>query len=74
MASKIGVILEIQGQADKVVLVGSGATVKSAFTAAKLDTKNFTGSLTVNGDEADMSSRLHANDRIRVTPKVAGGK
>lgn len=73
MASKMGVILKVQGQADKVLLIGSGATLRSALTAAKIDLKNFNGSFTVNGSEEDLSYRMKSNDEIRLTPKVQGG-
>lgn len=73
-SNKFGVIVQVQGQSPKCVQVGSGATVSSALKAAKLDPAQFGGSLTVNGDDAELSSRLKKDDHILATPKVAGGR
>ncbi len=76
MAKKttFGVIVSVQGQAPKIVQVGSGATVRSALIAAKLDPDTLGGSLTVDHKDAAMSDRLSKDAFIQVSPKVAGGK
>jgi hypothetical protein len=74
MASKFTVRVQVQGQSPKIVNISAGATVATALKAAKLDPAQFGGSLTVNGDDAELSTRLHGADHILATPKVAGGR
>lgn len=71
--SKFAVILAVQGQAPKSVMVGSGATLRSALLAAKLDADTLGGSVTVNGESAELTQRVKRDDYIAVTPKVSGG-
>lgn len=73
-ANKFGVIVSVQGQAPKIVQVGSGATVRSALIAAKLDPEALGGSLTVNHKDATLADRLSKDAFIQVSPKVAGGR
>ena len=73
MASKFPVVLAVQGQSPKPLMVGSGATLRSALTAAKLNPDTLSGAVTVNGDQAEMTQRIKRDDYIAVTPKVAGG-
>ncbi len=73
-SAKFGVIVQVSGQNPKIVQVGSGATVSSALKAAKLDPATFGASLTVNGDDAELGTRLSKNDHILAMPKVAGGR
>lgn len=70
---KFAVMLAIQGSAPKVVMVGAGATLRTALTAAKQDPAALGGAVTLNGENADLNTRLKKNDYIAVTPKVAGG-
>lgn len=78
MASKkkgaFGVIVSVQGQAPRIVEVGSGATVRSALIAAKLDPDTLGGSLTVDHEAANLADRLSKDAFIQVSPKVAGGR
>lgn len=73
-AQKFGVIVSVQGQAPKIVQVGSGATVRTALLAAKLDPDALGGSLTVDSKDATLADRLKKDAFIQVTPKVAGGR
>lgn len=74
MSSKLVVRVQVQGQSPKIVSISASSTVASALKAAKLDPAQFGGSLTVNGDDAELSTRLKNADHILATPKVAGGK
>lgn len=73
-SNKFGVIVSVQGQAPKIVQVGSGATVRTALSAAKLDPNSLSGSITVDGADAQLTDRLSKDAYILVTPKVAGGR
>lgn len=71
--AKFPVILAVQGQPFKTVNVGSGATIKSVLLAAKLDALALAGSVTMDGDQAELGDRVKRDAYIAVTPKVAGG-
>ncbi len=73
MSTKLVVRVQVQGQSPKIVSISSSSTVASALKAAHLDPAQFGGSLTVNGDDAELSTRLKNADHILATPKVAGG-
>ena len=75
MASKkIKVMLQAQGSKGRFLDLPQSATLRSALVAAKLDPETSKGSVTINGQAAELSDRLHANDYISVVPKVAGGR
>lgn len=71
---KFAVRVGVQGQASKVVMIGSGGTVRTALLAAKLDPEKMGGAITVNGEAAGLADRLKAADYLAVTPKVEGGR
>lgn len=68
------VMLAEQGKAPRTVKVASGATLRSALTAAKLNPDALGGAVTINGEPAELNQRLKTDDYIAVTPKVAGGR
>jgi hypothetical protein len=68
----ISVMFGFQGQTPRIVKVASGATVKSVLAQAKVE--NPSGSLSINGDAADLTDRVSAGDLIELTPKAAGGR
>lgn len=68
------VMLAEQGKAPRTIKVASGATVRSALTAAKLDPEALGGAVTVNGEPAELNQRLKTDDYVAVTPKVSGGR
>jgi hypothetical protein len=72
--NKVPVLFGYQGQTPKAVMVGSGATIKSVLTAAKVDTSNLAGSISLNGEAAELGDRVKTNDLIELTPKAAGGR
>jgi molybdopterin converting factor small subunit len=74
MASKSTYLLQIQGQAPKLIEAPSGATLRRVLEVAKQNPDNLYGAVTVNGANAEMSHRLKKGDLIAVTPKVAGGR
>jgi molybdopterin converting factor small subunit len=74
MASKVQYMLQIQGQAPKLIEATGGATLRKVLEAAKQNPDGLYGAVTVNGANADMSLRLKKGDLIAVTPKVAGGR
>lgn len=67
-------MVQIQGQAPKLIEAPAGATLRKVLEAAKQNPENLYGAVTVNGANADMSTRLKKGDLIAVTPKVAGGR
>lgn len=69
-----GVYVQETGKKGTVAIVGSGATVRSALRAVKLDAEKLNGKLTVNGKAADLSDRIKTNDQIAITPNTAGGR
>lgn len=74
MEKKFGVMVQEQGKRPSIALVGSGATVRSAFRALKINPETVKGSITVNGKNADLNDRLKTNDLVALTPNVAGGR
>lgn len=68
------VLVGKQGQNPKAYLVRPGTTVRQALEKAGFDADTLTGSVTVNEEIASMSQKIAENDRILVTPKVAGGR
>lgn len=68
-----GVYVQETGKKGQVALVGSGATVRSALRAVKIDAETKAGQITLNGKKADLSDRLKTNDLLAITPNVAGG-
>ena len=74
MENKFGVMVQEQGKRPAIVLVGSGATVRSALRAKKIEPETAKGSITVNGKTADLNDRLRTNDLVAFTPSVAGGR
>ena len=71
--TKFGVMVQKEGEAPKIALVGSGATVRSALRARKIDPESVSGKVTLNGRDTDLNARLKTNDLVAVTPNVAGG-
>lgn len=68
------VMLQVQGKAAEIVDVPKGgATLRSALSAAGHNPENYQGSVTIDGQAADLSDRLKRGQLIAVTPKVAGG-
>ena len=67
------VLIGKQGQNPKAFLVRPGTTVRQALEKAGFDADTLTGSVTLNEEIASMAQKVGENDRILVTPKVAGG-
>lgn len=74
MANNMTVIVNEQGRPRKAVKVASGATVRSALKAFGLDPEKLAGAVSLNGDLAELGSRIKEGDFISVTPKAAGGR
>lgn len=75
---KIKVYVQVQGQPGKIAELGGSATVRKAleavkFTAAEIENAA-NGGLTVDGEGADLGTRLKNNQMLVVTTKVAGGR
>ncbi len=71
---QFGIVVQVQGKRPDMVIVGSGANVASALRAKKIDPKNYAGKLTLNDKPlTDLTTRLHVNDLLAITPDVAGG-
>lgn len=69
----IGVIFQAKGERPGLVVVGTGATVRSALVARKMDPENIKGDITLNGKATNLNARLKTNDLLAVTPNTAGG-
>lgn len=70
---EFGVVLQKQGQRPNLVVVGSGATVRSALKAAKITPESVEGRLTHNKGKADLNARLKTNDLLVISEPVTGG-
>lgn len=71
---QFGIVVQVQGKRPDMVIVGSGANVASALRAKKIDPKAYQGKLTLNDKPlTDLTTRLHVNDLLAITPDVAGG-
>ncbi len=70
----IAVMFGYQGQQPRIVKVSSGATVASVLKAAKVDTSNLAGSVSLDGEAADLTDRVKNGQLIELTPKAAGGR
>ena len=72
---QFGIVVQVQGKRPDMVIVGSGANVASALRAKKIDPRAFEGKLTLNDKPLkDLTTRLHVNDLLAITPDVAGGR
>lgn len=72
---QFGIVVQVEGKRPNMVIVGSGANIASALRAQKLDPKKFEGKLTLNDKKVtDLTTRLHVNDLLAITPDVAGGR
>lgn len=72
-AGEFAVVFQEKGKRPSIAIVGSGATVRSALRAVKLDPEANIGSVTLNGKAANLGDRLKTNDLLAVTPNTAGG-
>ncbi len=72
--NKFGVMVQEKGKQPRIAHVGSGATVRSALKAVKIDPETTRGEITLNGKATDLAARLRTNDLVAVTPDVSGGR
>lgn len=72
--TKVAVVVSVQGKTPKAYLVPSGATLGSTLRAAGHNPDALRGSVTVNGETADMAKRVKKDDYIAISPKVEGGR
>lgn len=68
------IVVQQVGQRANAVIVGNGATVRSALRAIKLDPESLKGKLTLGGKPAKLEDRLSTNVLLAITPNTAGGK
>ena len=66
------VIYQDKGEKPGIVVVGSGATVRSALRVKNVPESQI-GQVTLNGKATDLSARLKTGDLLAVTPNTAGG-
>lgn len=68
------VIVQNQGSKPKLAIVGSGATVRSALKASKINESDVAGRVTLgNKKVADFGTRLHQGDLLVISEPVTGG-
>lgn len=73
---KISVYVMVQGQQGKSVKLSQSGTVKQALIAigfSENEAKNAATGLTVDGEKAELSTRLRNDQMLVVATKVAGG-
>lgn len=71
---EFAVVVQQKGLRANAVIVGSGATVRTALRAIKLDPEAQAGKVTLNGKSAQLGDRLSANALLAITPNTAGGR
>lgn len=68
------VVVQEGGKQAKAVIVGNGATVRTALRAIKLDPEKYNGQVTLNGKAAGLGDRLSQKTLLAITPNTAGGR